>query len=470
MPSSHALGQPPQSIRSPLLHCLWHSDSTDDFHTNSVQIRLHSYSISLPPSSAPEAISPSSTPSPNGSGPSVFDVRSYGAVGDGVSDDTQAFKLAWDTACQAEESGTLLVPNGYIFMIQSTIFTGPCKSGITFQIDGTVVPPDGPSSWPRYSSKKQWLVFYRINEMSMQGAGVIDGRGEKWWNLPCKPHKHKGINGTTQNGPCDSPVAIRFFMSSNLTVQGVRIKNSPQFHFRFDGCQNVHIENLIIKSPALSPNTDGIHIEDTKNVQIYNSLISNGDDCVSIGAGCYNVDIKNITCGPSHGISIGSLGKHNSRACVSNIRVKESVIKQSDNGVRIKTWQGGAGSVSNVTFSDIVMENVRNPMIIDQYYCLSKDCVNQTSAVFVSDVSYSNIKGTYDVRSPPMRFACSDSIPCTNLTLSDVHLLPSSTPRRLADPFCWNAYGQVVTLTTPQLLCLLEGNPLTLPQYDVGAC
>lgn len=66
-------------------------------------------------------------------------------------------------------------------------------------------------------------------------------------------------------------------MSSNLSVQGLKVKNSPQFHFRFDNCKNVHIESLRITAPALSPNTDGIHIENTNNVQIYNSAISNGN-------------------------------------------------------------------------------------------------------------------------------------------------------------------------------------------------
>lgn len=70
--------------------------------------------------------------------------------------------------------------------------------------------------------------------------------------------------------------AIKFFMSSNLTVQGLKIKNSPQFHFRFDNCRNVHIESISISAPARSPNTDGIHIENTNDVQIYNSVISNG--------------------------------------------------------------------------------------------------------------------------------------------------------------------------------------------------
>jgi hypothetical protein len=71
--------------------------------------------------------------------------------------------------------------------------------------------------------------------------------------------------------------AIKFFMSSNLTVQGLKVKNSPQFHFRFDACQYVEIELLNIDAPAQSPNTDGIHIENTNNVKIYNSVISNGN-------------------------------------------------------------------------------------------------------------------------------------------------------------------------------------------------
>ena len=65
-------------------------------------------------------------------------------------------------------------------------------------------------------------------------------------------------------------------MSSNLVVSGLRIKNSPQFHMKFDGCEGVLIDKVSISSPKLSPNTDGIHIEATKTVGIYNSLIANG--------------------------------------------------------------------------------------------------------------------------------------------------------------------------------------------------
>ena len=145
------------------------------------------------------------------------------------------------------------------------------------------------------------------------------------------------------------------------------------------------------------------------------------------------------------------------------------MIKQSENGVRIKTWQGGHGAVSGVTFSNVHMENVRNPIIIDQFYCLTRDCSNQTSAVLVSDIIYMNIKGTYDVRSPPMHFACSDSVPCTNITLSEVELLPAQGDLVL-DPFCWNAYGDLQTLTIPPVSCLMEGFPRSILENDVGYC
>lgn len=110
-----------------------------------------------PPSEPPEPISdgsnssstnstglippPSPSPSPIGDGTGgdssnssvIYDVRAYGAVGDGVCDDTEAFKNAWDSACESG-SATVLAPKGYTFIIHSTIFTGPCQSGLIFQV------------------------------------------------------------------------------------------------------------------------------------------------------------------------------------------------------------------------------------------------------------------------------------------------------------------------------------------------
>lgn len=51
------------------------------------------------------------------------------------------------------------------------------------------MPPDGPDSWPEKDSRQQWIVFYRLNDMTLTGQGTIEGNGEEWWDLPCKPHR-----------------------------------------------------------------------------------------------------------------------------------------------------------------------------------------------------------------------------------------------------------------------------------------
>ncbi|KAL3727858.1 hypothetical protein ACJRO7_032583 [Eucalyptus globulus] len=407
----------------------------------------------MPPPPSPTYLPVPTVPSPepcNSSSSGIFDVTTFGAVGNGLADDTPAFKAAWKAAC-AVESGVVLAPSGYTFAITSTNFSGPCKPGLVFQVDGVLLQPNGPDRWPKAHSKKQWLRFYQLNNMTLTGKGTIEGNGELWWDLPCKPHR--GPNGTTLPGPCDSPVMIVFFMSANLAVNRLRIQNSPQFHMKFDVCLGVLVEKLSIYSPKLSPNTDGIHIGYTRSVGIYNSMISNGDDCISIGTGSSNVHIEGVTCGPSHGISIGSLGANNSQAWVSNITVRNAVIRDSDNGLRIKTWQGGSGSVTDISYENIRMQNVLNSIIVDQYYCSNKVCRNQSSAVYVSGLSYRNIKGTYNMIKPPIRFACSDAVGCTNIRISEVELLPH-VGDLVDEPYCWNAFGVQETPTIPPVACL----------------
>ena len=100
---------------------------------------------------------------------------------------------------------------------------------------------------------------------------------------------------------------------------------------------------------------------------------------------------------------------------------------------------------------------------------MTKDCANKTSAVFVSDITYQGIKGTYDIRSPPMHFGCSDAVPCTNLTLSGIELLPAKG-EIVVDPFCWNAYGIVEELSIPPVWCLMSDPPTALQSALVNKC
>ncbi|KAJ1388277.1 Pectin lyase fold/virulence factor [Sesbania bispinosa] len=357
---------------------------------------------------------------------SLLSVSRY-LVGDGSADDTAAFREAWKAAC-AVESGVILAPENYSFKITSTIFSGPCKPGLVFQVDGTLMAPDGPDSWPEKDSRNQWLVFYRLDQMTLNGTGIVEGNEEQWWDLPCKPHR-----------------MIRFFMCSNLVFSGLKVQNSPQFHVKFDGCQGVLIDRLSIYAPKLSPNTDGIHLRNTKGIGIYNSMISNGDDCISIGPGCSDVDIEGVTCAPSHGISIGSLGVHNSHARVSNLTVKNSIIKEANNGIRIKTWQGGTGSVTGLKFENIQMENCQE---LHNY---------RPILLFVQGVSEPNFSCTLTLLPAQTKHS---------LILSFCHM----KGHLLDEPFCWNAYGTQETMTIPPLDCLRGGEPDTVIELSAYEC
>lgn len=175
--------------------------------------------------------SPSPSPPPISSSPAtddddsscVFNVKDYGAIGeeDGSSDDTAAFVAAWKEACGVE-SATILVPADTTFTITSTIFSGPCKPGLVFQVDGILMPPSGPNCWPNKDSTKQWLVFYKLNNMTLTGTGTIQGNGKDWWDLPCKPHR--GPNGSTLPGPCDSPTVIK-----NIPFHSIQFNSSSLY-------------------------------------------------------------------------------------------------------------------------------------------------------------------------------------------------------------------------------------------------
>ncbi|XP_057769363.1 polygalacturonase At1g48100-like [Salvia miltiorrhiza] len=404
----------------------------------------------------------------------TFSVRSYGAKGDGVADDTSAFEKAWADACKVQGS-TVLIPSGFVFLVKPMAFSGPnCQSNIVFQLDGKIIAPTNFGAWGK--GLLQWLDFSKLKGIAIKGQGVIDGRGSVWWNDKTTTYQTDQEDASDLQGegedkagmPSTKPTALRFYGSTDVTVTGITIQNSPQTHLKFDDCVGVQVSGISISSPANSPNTDGIHLQNSQDVIIHTTNLACGDDCISIQTGCNGIYVHNVNCGPGHGISIGGLGKDGTKACVSNITVRDSTIKNTMNGVRIKTWQGGSGSVQGVMFSNIQVSEVENPILIDQYYCDGHRCANKTSNVAISSVSYQSIKGTYVTN--PIRLACSESTPCSGITLSTIILHPSLNAKN-DSPFCWEAFGEIQTATTPTVTCLRNGGPShKQPSNSGGSC
>ncbi|TKW38204.1 hypothetical protein SEVIR_1G098500v4 [Setaria viridis] len=345
----------------------------------------------------------------------VVNVDSFGAAGDGDADDTEAFSNAWKTACSLENA-VFLVPAGRRYKVGASTFMGPCKPKMIIQIQGTIVAPEEPSEWdPR--SPRLWLLFSGLAGARIQGGGVIDGSGSKWWANSCKINK---------SNPCKAaPTAVTIDSCRGVRVKGLRVQNAQQMHLTVYRSRSVRVTGVRIDAPEDSPNTDGIHVAESTAVTIQNCRIGTGDDCISIVNASFNIRMKNIDCGPGHGISIGSLGKGGTFAAVENVALDTARISRAQNGVRIKTWQGGAGYVRNVRFSNVVVDDVDHPIVIDQFYCDAAGgapCRSSTaSAVAVAGVAYRNISGT-SRRADAIRFACSDAVPCTGIVLSDIDL------------------------------------------------
>ncbi|XP_052173755.1 polygalacturonase-like isoform X1 [Diospyros lotus] len=337
-------------------------------------------------------------------------VNDFGAKGDG-SDDTQAFKNAWQAACSSSAAATLLVPKKK-YLVKPIRFAGPCKAALTVQIYGTI---EASANRAYYKEDgRHWLLFDSVQNLQVKGGGTIDGNGNTWWENSCKINKAL---------PCKyAPTALTFYRCKNIIVKNLKIQHAQQIHLSFEKSTNVQASRLTVTSPQTSPNTDGIHVTDTQNIQISSCVIGTGDDCISIVSGSQKVKATGITCGPGHGISIGSLGSGNSKAFVSDVLVNGAKLYGTQNGLRIKTWQGGSGSVSNIKFLNVQMNNVDNPIIIDQSYCdQDKPCKEKGSSVQVKDVIYQNIQGT-SASDVAINFSCSKEFPCEGIVLQNVNL------------------------------------------------
>ena len=105
-------------------------------------------------------------------------------------------------------------------------------------------------------------------------------------------------------------------------------------------------------------------------------------DCVSFKPNATNILVQNLSCNGTHGISVGSLGQYPERIdIVENILVRNVSMYNSSEGARIKVWPdafneksanlkggGGSGSVRNVTYDGMWLDNVDYGITITQCY------------------------------------------------------------------------------------------------------
>ncbi|KAK6286881.1 PREDICTED: polygalacturonase-like [Theobroma cacao] len=355
----------------------------------------------------------------------VFDVvAEYGAKADEETDLRQPLLDAWKEACESTTPSKIVIPEGTYLLSQAAL-EGPCKAPIELQVQGTVKAPVDPSAF----KEPNWVVFNRLDQFTVSGGGVFDGQGATTW----------GKNDCVKNKYCATlPINLRFNFVSNAMIQDITTKDSKQFHVNVLGCKNISFLRFSVSAPEDSLNTDGIHIGRSDGVNITNTIIKTGDDCVSLGDGSKNVIVHGVTCGPGHGISVGSLGKFQDEQPVAGVQVSNCTLTNTQNGVRIKSWPASyPGTASDMLFEDITMNNVGNPILIDQQYCPWNQCnLKLPSRIKLRNISFKNIRGTSSTQQA-VKLICSSGLPCEGVELADIDITYSG-PEGPATSQCTN--------------------------------
>jgi polygalacturonase len=314
-------------------------------------------------------------------GPPFYDVRSYGAVGDGVTLTTTAIQKAVD-ACSADGGGKVVVPagrylTGPIFLksqVQVELESGAVLAGSTNFND--YPPIDG--RWEGIERKIYASLFTGrgLYNVSITGRGVMEGQGAVWWGANRRTmdlRKKLRLKGREPENPPEAPLRwprprmINLYNCTNVLIRDITILNSPSWNVHPVYCENVTLDNVTILAPDHgAPNTDAVDPDSCRNVRISNCHFDVGDDCIVIKSGynedgrrvgipCENILVSNCTFGHGHGgVAVGS----EMSGSVRNVTVVNCVFDGTQRGLRVKTALGRGGVVENFRASNLVMRNI----------------------------------------------------------------------------------------------------------------
>ena len=296
------------------------------------------------------------------------DVRQFGATGDGATKDTAAIQKAIDSCS---------VKGGTVTLTAGTYLTGPIelKSNITFDVEtgATLLgSPDRADFGPfTFAGKQTVLPLVRTENASnvtIHGGGIIDGNGHIWWEY-VRGVKDSGVLGTDH----PRPMGLTFVHSHHIRVENITVQNAGFWQIVPYYSDDLKFLNMKVLAPK-SPNTDAIDPFSSSHILIDHVFSSIGDDNIAIKSGAINspgpdspshdITITDCTFEQGHGLSVGS----ELSGGAYNIHAERIHFKGTDQGIRIKANRDRGHDVSNLTFKDIDMVDVRTAILISEYY------------------------------------------------------------------------------------------------------
>src|SRR5437588_1605146 len=304
-----------------------------------------------------------------------FVITSFGAIGDGKQSNTEACRKTIG-ACRDHGGGQVVVPAG-------TFLTGPIeltsKMALVLEKGATIRGSENFKDYEVTDRNGKTSVIpliggKKLTNVAIRGEGTIDGAGSLWW----KRFRAERAAGVPQQGqrrtagqPQESPRPKLILLTdcARILIQGVTLKDSPQFHLVPQRCHDVTIEDVNIAAPADSPNTDAIDPSSSRNVVIRHCVIDVGDDNIAFKSNpnegpTEDVLVTDCTFRHGHGASVGS----NVGGGIRNIVVQNCSFDGADNGIRIKSARDRGGLIENVTYRKITMKNVGLAITVNLFY------------------------------------------------------------------------------------------------------
>lgn len=367
----------------------------------------------------------------------TLNVRRFGARGDGAADDTGAIQAA---IFSCPPGGRVYIPRG-VYRIRNLFL----KSNLVLEIGrGAVLQgfqsrdafPVLPGRTPCFDGSEGFcasgeyllgvwegnpldsmaslLAGIDLENLVICGEGVIDGGGcfGTWWRNPqntCRPFR---------------PRMLYLVRCRNVTVQGIRIQNSPSWNLHPFFCDKIRFYGIELASPGNSQNTDGIDPESCQDVEIAGVHFSVGDDCIAIKSGkiylgraykrpSKNIRVRHCLMEKGHGaVTIGS----EIAGGVYDVSVSKCLFLDTDRGLRIKTRRGRGALcvVDGISFDRISMDRVKAPFVVNCFYFCDPDGM--------SDYVASKEPLPADERTPEICRLSFTNIRCRNAHWSGVYL------------------------------------------------
>jgi Glycosyl hydrolases family 28 len=284
----------------------------------------------------------------------IFNIKDFGAVGDGVTLSTSAIQKAIDV-CHDDSGGIVLVPPG-------KFLTGTLelKSNVTLKVAaaGRIL---GSSKIEDYYQSKgvppgngNYALIYAANakNITIEGNGTIDGQGASYFN-----GRGDGTGPGQHGANMERPHLIIFYNCQNVFVHDIFLTESAYHCMRILNCRYVKLEGIRIFN-RVNKNNDGFHFGSSEYVNISDCNIKCQDDACALFGSNKFVTITNCTFSTRWSVFRFGGGEP------ENITISNCVIYETY-GCPIKMRFGSGDKAENITFSNLIMNKVTGPISLD---------------------------------------------------------------------------------------------------------